>query len=86
MYENEIIENRQSINSNNSKSDAVTIFANTPSKIFSQFYKSGLASKGYYIIGKIIPHKAQFIGDDGNDVELFTNDQKLYAATFVRNI
>lgn len=70
---------------NQMKEDAITLFGHTPGDVLSLFQSSDLASQGYFILGRIMPHKAQYINNEGENISLIDSETKLYAATFIRN-
>jgi hypothetical protein len=69
----------------NPQQDAITLFGHNPADILDLFKNLGLAAQGYFILGRILPHKAHYVGADGQNVDPIGADSELYAATFIRN-
>ena len=69
--------------SNPGKEEGITLFGSTPGEILAAFHKTGLADRGYAISGRIVPHQAALIGDNGESINLF-DGERLYSGTFIR--
>ena len=65
------------------REDGITLFGANPNEILSAFHNSGLAEKGYSILGRIIPNQANLINNEGQSQALF-GGETMYSATFVR--
>ncbi len=63
--------------------DCITIIARSPGQAIAEFHRRGLNKDGYAICGRIVPHKFELLGDDGEIEQLFGGDH-FYSATFAR--
>ncbi len=62
----------------------ITIIANTPGQVISEFHRQNLCEKGYSISSRILPHSFARVNDNGRTDKIFEGE-KLYAGTFMRN-
>ena len=61
----------------------ITIIANTPGQVISEFHRQNLCEKGYSISNRILPHSFARVNDNGRTDRIFEGE-KLYAGTFMR--